>query len=364
MKKTILKLVVALCITLSVTACSSGKETSDIDPIEVYGCDTINVYNWGEYIGENVISNFEKQYNAKVNYSLFDSNEIMYTKLLGNNAYDVIVPSDYMIERLIEENLLQPLDYDYITNIDQLDPNVLALRDAYDKDGVYSIPYFWGSVGILYNKNNVDSAKVEELGWEILRDPTYKGKIFMYDSERDSFMVALKALGYSMNTENLDEINEANQWLIDLHETMDPAYVTDEVNDAMINNEKDIAVVYSGAAAYIISQNEDMGYYVPKEGTNVWTDSMVIPANAKNPKLANEFINFMLNYDEAMDSSITVGYTSANKKVVETLSSEGELYDGNEAYSFDASNPNNEVFKHNDTLKKVLSDMWVRIKVR
>ena len=145
---------------------------------------------------------------------------------------------------------------------------------------------------------------------------------------------------------------------------MHPAYVTDEVNDAMINNEKDIAVVYSGAAAYIISQNEDMGYYMPKEGTNVWTDSMVIPANAKNPKLANEFINFMLNYDEAMDSSITVGYTSANKKVVETLSSEGELYDGNEAYSFDASNPNNEVFKHNETLKKVLSDMWVRIKVR
>ena len=307
MKKTILKLVVALCITLSVTACSSGKETSDIDPIEKYGCDTINVYNWGEYIGENVISNFEKQYNAKVNYSLFDSNEIMYTKLLGNNAYDVIVPSDYMIERLIEENLLQPLDYDYITNIDQLDPNVLALRDAYDKDGVYSVPYFWGSVGILYNKNNVDSAKVEELGWEILRDTTYKGKIFMYDSERDSFMVALKALGYSMNTENLDEINEANQWLIDLHETMDPAYVTDEVNDAMINNEKDLAVVYSGAAAYIISENEDMAFYMPKEGTNIWSDSLAIPANASCPALANEFINIMIDYDSAMDSSITVG---------------------------------------------------------
>ena len=226
------------------------------------------------------------------------------------------------------------------------------------------MPYFWGSVGLIYNKKNVDVNKLEELGWNILKDTEYADRIFMYDSERDSFMVALKALGYSMNTENMDEINEAYEWLCELHDTMHPAYVTDEVNDAMINNEKDIAVVYSGAAAYIISQNEDMGYYMPKEGTNVWTDSMVIPANAKNPKLANEFINFMLNYDEAMDSSITVGYTSANKKVVETLSSEGELYDGNEAYSFDASNPSNEVFKHNDTLKKVLSDMWVRIKVR
>ncbi len=362
MKKTILKLVVALCITLSVTACSSGKETSDIHPIEKYGSDTINVYTWGEYIGENVISNFEKQYNAKVNYSLFDSNEIMYTKLLGNNAYDVIVPSDYMIERLIEENLLQPLDYDYITNIDQLDPNVLALRDAYDKDGIYSIPYFWGSVGILYNKNNVDSAKVEELGWEILRDTTYKGKIFMYDSERDSFMVALKALGYSMNTENLDEINEANQWLIDLHETMDPAYVTDEVNDAMINNEKDLAVVYSGAAAYIISENEDMAFYMPKEGTNIWSDSLAIPANASCPALANEFINFMIDYDSAMDSSITVGYTSSNKAVVEELSKTD--FEGNEGYNFDSTNPNNEVFKHNETLKKILSDLWIKIKVR
>lgn len=186
----------------------------------------------------------------------------------------------------------------------------------------------------------------------------------MYDSERDSFMVALKALGYSMNTENMDEINEAYEWLCELHDTMHPAYVTDEVNDAMINNEKDIAVVYSGAAAYIISQNEDMGYYMPKEGTNVWSDGFVIPINAKNPKLANEFINYMMSYDSAMDSSIEVGYTSANKKVVETLSSDGEVYSNNDAYVFDVSNPKNEVFKHNDTLKKVLSDMWVRIKVR
>lgn len=353
-----MKKLIVLCILLTLVGCSKS------DPVEKYGSDVLNVFNWGEYIGEDVIANFEEEYGVKVNYSLFESNEIMYTKLLSGNNYDVIVPSDYMIERLMEEDLIQPLDYSYMTNLDDLDQEVLTLRDEYDNDGKYSIPYFWGTVGLVYNKNNVDIDKLDELGWNILKDTEYSNDIFMYDSERDSFMVALKALGYSMNTENMDEINKAYEWLCDLHDTMSPAYVTDEVTDAMINNEKDIAVVYSGDAAYIISQNDDMAYYVPKEGTNVWSDGFVIPANAKNPKLANEFINYMMGYDAAMDSSIEVGYTSANKKVVEALSADGEVYSNNDAYIFDVSNPKNEVFKHNDTLKKVLSDMWVRIKVR
>ena len=353
-----MKKLIVLCILLTLVGCSKS------DPVDKYGSDVLNVFNWGEYIGEDVIANFEEEYGVKVNYSLFDSNEIMYTKLLSGNTYDVIVPSDYMIERLMEEELIQPLDYTYMTNLDDLDTEVLALRDEHDDGGKYSIPYFWGTVGLVYNKNNVDIDKLDKLGWSILKDKEYAGRIFMYDSERDSFMVVLKALGYSMNTENMDEINKAYEWLCDLHDTMSPAYVTDEVTDAMINNEKDIAVVYSGDAAFIISQNEDMGYYMPKEGTNVWSDGFVIPSNAKNPKLANEFINYMISYDAAMDSSIEVGYTSANKKVVETLSSDGEVYSNNDAYIFDVSNTNNEVFKHNDTLKKVLSDMWVRIKVR
>ncbi len=353
-----MKELIVLCVLLTLVGCSKS------DPVDKYGSDVLNVFNWGEYIGEDVIANFEEEYGVKVNYSLFDSNEIMYTKLLSGNTYDVIVPSDYMIERLMEEDLIQPLDYSYMTNLDDLDPEVLTLRDEYDKEGKYSIPYFWGTVGLVYNKNNVDIDKLDELGWNILKDTEYADRIFMYDSERDSFMVALKALGYSMNTENMDEINKAYEWLCELHDTMNPAYVTDEVTDAMINNEKDIAVVYSGDAAYIISQNDDMAYYVPKEGTNVWSDGLVIPSNAKNPKLANEFINYMMSYDSAMDSSIEVGYTSANKKVVEALSADGEVYSDNDAYIFDVSNTNNEVFKHNDTLKKVLSDMWVRIKVR
>ncbi|MCI6845498.1 MAG: ABC transporter substrate-binding protein [Solobacterium sp.] len=283
-----MKKLIVLCILLTLVGCSKS------DPVDKYGSDVLNVFNWGEYIGEDVIANFEEEYGVKVNYSLFDSNEIMYTKLLSGNNYDVIVPSDYMIERLMEEELIQPLDYSYMTNLDDLDPEVLTLRDEYDDGGKYSIPYFWGSVGLVYNKNVVSEEKLDELGWSILKDKEYAGRIFMYDSERDSFMVALKALGYSMNTENMDEINNAYDWLCELHDTMNPSYVTDEVTDAMINNEKDIAVVYSGDAAFIISQNDDMAYYVPKEGTNVWSDGFVIPANAKNPKLANEFINYML----------------------------------------------------------------------
>ena len=361
MKK--VKLLLALVIALSFTGCSKESDVEQVmDAQQEYGCNVLNVFNWGEYIGENTISNFEKMYNVKVNYSLYDSNEAMYTKLLGGSAYDILIPSDYMIERLIDENLLQPSDHNIITNIGLLDENVQKLVNEYDPNNEYSIPYFWGTVGIVYNKNNVDINELETKGYNILLDEKYKGEVFLYDSERDSFMVALKALGYSMNTENLDEINEANQWLIDLHETMDPAYVTDEVNDAMINNEKDLAVVYSGAAAYIISENEDMAFYMPKEGTNIWSDSLAIPANASCPALANEFINFMIDYDSAMDSSITVGYTSSNKAVVEELSKTD--FEGNEGYNFDSTNPNNEVFKHNETLKKILSDLWIKIKVR
>lgn len=206
-----MKKLIVLCILLTLVGCSKS------DPVEKYGSDVLNVFNWGEYIGEDVIANFEEEYRVKVNYSLFESNEIMYTKLLSGNTYDVIVPSDYMIERLMEEELIQPLDYSYMTNLDDLNPEVLALRDEYDTDGKYSIPYFWGSVGLVYNKNVVSEEKLDELGWNILRDTEYSNKIFMYDSERDSFMVALKALGYSMNTEDMDEINEAYEWLCELH---------------------------------------------------------------------------------------------------------------------------------------------------
>lgn len=227
-------------MVVALGGCGGGGK-SDIDPQEVYGCSTLNVYNWGEYVGENVLSNFERQYNVKINYSMFASNEEMYTKLLGGSQYDVLVPSDYMIERMIDENMLQPLDKSMIPNLANLADGVKGL--SYDPDNTYSAPYFWGMVGIVYNKNNVDPADVESQGFDVLRNEKYKGHVFVYDSERDSFMMAFKALGYSMNTENEDEIQAAYEWLLDMDKKVDPSYVTDEVIDGMVTGEKDIAVV-------------------------------------------------------------------------------------------------------------------------
>ena len=368
--KNILKITAALSTAITLTSCggSGGSSAEDIEAVdakEAFGCDVLNVYNWGEYIGEEVISNFESLYNAKVNYDMFDSNESMYTKLLGGSSYDVLVPSDYMIERLIKEDLLQKLDKDAITNIDALDPMVVEMQKVYDPNLEYSVPYFRGSVGIVYNTEHVDPAEVEAKGWEILKDPKYKGRVFMYDSQRDSFMVAFKALGYSMNTENEDEIAEAAKWLKELHDTVDPAYVTDEVIDAMIYpdavNYKDLAVVYSGDAAYIMSENENMAYYEPEQGTNIWSDGMVIPKNASCPGLANAFINYILTYDASYDNSITVGYTSSNKQVKDDLAS-GE-YDGISAYTPRDGYEKDEVFRFNEVLVQKLSDLWTRVKI-
>ena len=318
----------------------------------------IEYKNFSEYIGDGVLATFEKMYNAKVNYDLFESNEIMYTKLLGGSSYDVLVPSDYMIERLLQEDMLQPLDKEALTNLDQLNPDVVAMQKTYDPELKYSVPYFWGSVGLVYNKNNVDPADIEKQGWDILKDSKYEGRVFMYDSQRDAFMVAFKALGYSMNTEDDTEIQNAYEWLKEMDTNVHPSYVTDEVIDAMVNGEKDIAIMYSGDAAYVLSENEDMGFYLPKEGTNVWSDGMVIPSNAKCPGLANEFINYMISYDAAYDNSYTVGYTSSNAEVLEELSEEFPK----EAYVPRTNYDKDEVFKHNEVLKKKLSDLWIKVK--
>ncbi len=322
--------------------------------------DTLKLYTWGEYTGENLIENFEEEYDCSVIVEYFDSNEMMYTKLSAGDSYDVLIPSDYMIERLINEDYLQPLDMEIITNIDLLSEDCLGLD--YDPDNTYSIPYFWGSVGIVYNKNNVSLEDLEEEGWDILADTKYAGRLYMYDSERDSFMVALKALGYSMNTEDEDEIQEAYDWLCNINNTMSPVYVTDEIIDNMINGTKDIGVVYSGDASYILAENEDMGFYLPSQGTNLWSDSMVIPKNAANPDLANEFINYVLTYDASLDNTETVGYTSSNAEVIEDVTATGGMYEGIESYIPRTGYELDEVFRDNEVLRKMLSELWIKVK--
>ncbi len=356
-----MKKLIAVAVTamLLLTGCGGGGASSE-DAIEKYGSDTLKVYNWGEYIGESVISDFEKEFGVKVVYEVFDSNEMMYTKLQAGDAYDVLVPSDYMIERLMNEEMLQPLDLSLIPNIGNLADGVKNL--PYDPDNTYSVPYFWGSVGIVYNQNNVDAADLEAEGYNILKNEKYADKIYMYDSERDSFMVAFKALGYSMNTQNPDEIQAAYEWLMEQRKTMNPAYVADEVIDGMINGNKDMAVVYSGDAATILAENEEMGFFLPNEGTNLWSDAMVIPANAENPKLAHEFINYILSYEASMDNSETVGYASSNQEVLDELSGEGGYFEGNEAYLPRDGYDKDEVFEDNQVLKEQLTQLWIKVK--
>ena len=355
---------VAAVLVLAVVGGTVGARLSQqhksAAAVEKYGSNVLKLYLPGEYLGENVISDFEKQYGVRVIVENFDSNEMMYTKLMAGDRYDVIIPSDYMIERLMNEDFLQPLDKSMIPNMENMSDAVLGM--SYDPDNTYSIPYFWGSVGLVYNHENVDPAVIESEGWEILRNTDYAGHIYIYDSERDSFMMAFKALGYSMNTEDPNEINAAYEWLLQMNNTMSPVYVTDEVIDGMMNGYKDIAVVYSGDAAVVLDENEDMSFYMPSQGTNIWCDAMVIPANAENPKLAHEFINYMLTYEAAFDNTETVGYTSPNAEVFEEMTSSEDLYADNAAYLPRSGYDKDEMFHDNQTLMRELSKLWIKVK--
>lgn len=327
-----------------------------------YAGQTLHVYNWGEYTGENIISGFEELTGAKVIMDNFDSNEQMYIKVANGDAYDVLVPSDYMIQRMMQEKMLQKLEPE--TRKECLGELVDAIKGLpYDPKNEYSIPYFWGTVGIVYDKTKVSEEDLEKDGWDIFLDQKFKGDIYLYDSERDSFMMALKALGYSMNTTSQDELNAAYNWLIQCVQTMDPEIVTDEIIDNMAQARKALGLIYSGDAAYVMSENENMGFYMPKSGTNLWSDAMVIPKNAKNPKLANEFIRYITSYDAAMDNSSYVGYTSPNKEVTEELGGKGGEYDGINAYTPRAGYDKDEVFQYDETTRKIIADLWSRVKV-
>ena len=349
---------VLLAVMLLLTGCGGSSAGSE-DTAAKYDSDTLKIYNVGEYIDTAIISDFEQEYGVKIVYEVFDSNEMMYTKLQSGDSYDILVPSDYMIQRLIGEGALQELDLSLIPNIENLTDEVKNL--PFDPDNTYSVPYFWGSVGIVYDKTVVSEDDLKA-GWEVLRNPNYAGQIYMYDSERDSFMVAFKALGYSMNTQSEAEIQEAYEWLMEQRKIMEPVYVADEVIDGMINGNKAMAVVYSGDAATILMENENMGFYMPEQGTNLWVDCMVVPANAENPKLAHEFINYVLDYDIAYSNSEWVGYASPHKDVLADLSSAGGYFEGNEAYVPRQGYEMDEVFEDNQVLKERLTQLWIKVK--
>ncbi|MBR5596080.1 MAG: extracellular solute-binding protein [Lachnospiraceae bacterium] len=326
-----------------------------------YQGQTLRIYSPGEYMGENIIPAFEEMTGARVVLELFDSNEQMYIKVANGESYDILIPSDYMIERLIQEELLQKLDQSQIINMDFINEEVKNL--SYDPGNEYSVPYFWGSVGIIYDTTKVTREELEKDGYNIFLNPKYKGDIYLYDSERDSFMMALKALGYSMNTEKEEELQKAYEWFETCVTTMEPEIVTDEIIDNMAQGRKALGIVYSGDAAYIMSENEDMGYFEPLEGTNNWCDAMVIPANAENVELAQEFMNYLCSYEAAYDNSDFVGYTSPNEEVMDDLYGEGGTYEGINAYIPRSGYEMDESFVFNERTRKIISNLWSKVKI-
>ena len=325
-----------------------------------YSGQTLHLYNWGEYMSENFIPDFEKATGAKVIVDNFDSNEQMYIKVANGEPYDLLVPSDYMIQRLKEEELLQPIsDETRKVAKDAMSEDVMNL--PYDQKNQYSVPYFWGTVGIAYDKTKVTEEELEEQGFEIFLNPKYKGDIYLYDSERDSFMMALKSLGYSMNTTNMQELQEAYEWLTRCVQTMEPEIVTDEIIDNMAQTRKALGIMYSGDATFSMMENENLGYFCPNEGTNVWSDGMVIPKNAPNPELANVFIQYACSYNAAKGNSSYTGYTSAQKEAMEDLASTD--FNGIDSYVPRAAYKKDEVFEYSDISRKTLADLWARVKI-
>jgi len=296
-----------LIIATALSGCSASSENA-------YGKNSsdkkvLNVYNWGDYIGEDVIAAFEEQYGIKVNYDTFATNEDMYVKIKsGGSNYDVIFPSDYMIEKMINENMLQKIDITNITNYDLIDDQFKNLD--YDPNNEYSVPYMWGTVGILYNKTMVDEP-VDS--WDILWDEKYANQILMLDSLRDSIAVALRKQGYSINTRDLNELEEAKQALIE-QKPLVLAYVGDEVKDKMVGGEAALAVVWSGEAVAAKRENPDLEYAIPKEGSNLWVDAMAIPASSQNKEAAELFINFMCETEIAFQNADYIGYSTAHKE--------------------------------------------------
>lgn len=320
--------------------------------------ETLKIFNAGEYIDPDLITEFEKEYNCRIIYETFDSNESMYTKIMSGETYDVIVPSDYMIERLIKENQLAEIDWNKLSNKDNLNRNIMGME--FDSENKYSVPYFYGTVGILYDKTVVKEEDLKD-GWNLLKNPRYKNNIYMYDSERDAFMIALKALGYSMNTDKLEEIDAAYNWLIEQRVTMNPVDVGDDVIDNMIAGNKALAVVYSGDAAYIMAQNKNLEFFNPDEGTNEWFDCMVIMKSSQKTVLAHKFIDFMLDVEHATANSSFVGYTSPVEGAYQNMLEMD--YKGISSYTPVIGNEKNEIFRYQSAeTKGYFADLWTRVK--
>lgn len=343
--KKIMALAIAamLCLSCLLTGCGDDRVT-------------LNIYNWEDYIDETVLDDFQAEHpEIKVNYERFSTNEDMYNKLSKSNTkYDVLFPSDYMIEKMIDEGMLAKLDFSNIPNYQYIDEKFKNLD--YDPNNEYSVPYMWGTLGILYNKKMVDET---EIGWDILFGDKYKGQILMMDSVRDAMGASLKSLGYSLNSKTPAEIEAAKQKLIDQKQIL-LAYGFDDIKDKMVAGEAAVALVYAGDALYSIKQNPDLAYAVPKEGSNLFFDAVVVPANSEHKKEAEMFIDFLCRTDVAKRNADYIEYYTIQTEARKLMEEEdkGEMF----AYPSDEELENCEIFTSldDDTLR-LYNDAWTQV---
>jgi spermidine/putrescine transport system substrate-binding protein len=304
------------------------------------GKGTITVYNWGEYIDPDLIKQFEEETGIKVIYETFDSNEGMMGKIeQGGTAYDITAPSEYMVEMMAEKNLLLPIDYTKVPNIKHVDPYFLDL--PFDPDNQYSVPYFWGTVGIAFNPTLLEGQTFES--WDDLWDPSLKQRVILVDSARETVGMALNSFGYSLNSTDLGELREATDKLKALSPNV-KAVIGDEVTQLMVNNEAAVSLTWSGQAADMMYENEDIDYVVPEEGSNLWFDNLVIPKTAKNIDGAHAFINFMLDPEVAAQNADYVGYSTPNITALDLM--DPEVVEDERFYPDEETRSHLEVYKN------------------
>lgn len=304
----ILLIIVLLAVTSFNLAKTSGAS----------GGRVLTIYNWGDYIDPTLIKQFEKEYNYKVIYETFDSNESMMTKIKqGGTAYDLTIPSEYMIQKMVKQDMLIPLDHSKIKGLENIDSRFLNI--PFDPKNKFSIPYFWGTLGIIYNDEFVKEGQIKH--WDDLWDPSLKNNLMLIDGAREVIGLALNSDGHSLNSKNDKQLENASKKLDGLTPNV-KAIVADEIKMYMINGESAAAVTFSGEAASMLEENEHLHYIIPEEGSNLWFDNFVIPKTAKNIDGAYDFINFMLKPEVAAQNAEYIGYSTPNKKALEILPKE------------------------------------------
>ena len=352
-KRNLLTIALAgLVPAMLLTGCGGGnKKSADAGQVVVY--------NWGEYLDPEVLELFTEQTGIEVVYEEFETNEIMYPKIeTGAVSYDVVCPSDYMIQKMIQNDLLAEINFDHVPNIKNIGDEYMKSSQEFDPENKYSVPYCWGTVGILYNKTMVDEPVTS---WDILWDEKFKDNLLMQDSVRDALGIALKRLGYSLNSTNEDEISEAADTLIQ-QKPLVQAYVIDQVRDKMIGNEAALGVIYSGEAIYTQRENEDLEYVIPEEGSNIWIDSWVIPKNAKNKENAEAFINFLCDPEIALMNFDYITYSTPNTAARELIEDE-DIRNSTIAFPPEEDLERCETFHYlGDEVDNIYNEYWNKVK--